>query len=172
MTEKKAGRKQVIVLTLGILYFLFILANNIYSASRYSDVRLAYLLSTLVQFGCMAASMVLTTFRKKIPALALTAAAWVLCLVNQYLLTYGGVDPFYRTLYYLLEYFLLIAYILTGDSQKKNSLLWCGLFLFSVAYSVYEIAEFLTLRDAVFLLLYLSFYLVGFSPDKWYERRT
>ena len=74
---------------------------------------------------------------KKTPALVLTIFALVLCLVNQYLLTYGGVDPFYRTLYYILEYILLIAYILVDDSQKKNSLLWCGLFLFSVGYSIY-----------------------------------
>lgn len=115
--------------------------------------------------------MILANFKKKTPALILVIVAVVLCLVNQYLLTYGGVDPFYRTLYYMLEYILLIAYILVDDSQKKNSLLWCGLFLFSVAYSVYEVAKILSLRDLVFLILYLSFYLVGYSPNKWYERK-
>ena len=96
----------------------------------------------------------------------------LLCLVNQYILTYGEVDPWYRTLYYMLEYILLIAYILVDDSRKKNSLLWCGIFLFSVGYSVYEVAKVLSLSDLVFLLLYLSFYLVGYSPDKWYERKS
>ena len=172
MTEKKAGRKQVIVLTLGILYFLFILANNIYSASRYSDVRLVYLISTLVQFGCMAASMVLTTFRKKIPALALTAAAWVLCLVNQLAIPYGGMDSVWKTLYYMLEYILLVVYHLYGSDRNRNSLIWCGLFIVATGLSVYEIAEVLSLRDLLHLVLYLSFYLVGYSPDKWYGRKN
>ncbi len=170
MDLKNASLKQKLVLILGITYILVHLGidieNFVHGAS------LTYLISIFFQYNAMAAAMILVTFKKKTPALILVIFAVVLCLVNQYLLTYGSVDPFYRTLYYMLEYILLIAYILVDDSQKKKSLLWCGLFLFAVGYSVYEIAEFLTLRDAVFLLLYLSFYLVGYSPDKWYERRT
>ena len=74
--------------------------------------------------------------------------------------------------FFLPAVFLLIAYILTGDDQKRNSLLWCGLFIFSVGYSVYEIAKFLSVKDLVYLIHYLAFYLVGYSPDKWYERKT
>ncbi len=95
----------------------------------------------------------------------------MICLVNQYVITYGSVDPFYRTLYYMLEYILLIVYILIDDDRQRNSLIWCGLFIFSVGYSVYEIAKFLTFKDLVFLINYLTFYLVGYSPDKWYDRR-
>ena len=59
-----------------------------------------------------------------------------------------------------------------GKAKALNSLLWCGLFIFSVGYSVYEIAKFLSVKDLVFLIHYLAFYLVGYSPDKWYERKT
>ena len=37
-------------------------------------------------------------------------------------------------------------------------------------HPVYEIAKFLTLKDLVFLIHYLAFYLIGYSPDKWYDR--
>ena len=170
MDLKNASLKQKLVLILGIAYILLHLVMETEDLLRGAPP--IYMISVFIQYNAMAAAMILITFKKKTPALVLTISALVLCLVNQYLLTYGSTDPFYRTLYYLLEYFLLIAYILVDDSQKKNSLLWCGLFLFAVGYSVYEIAEFLTLRDAVFLLLYLSFYLVGYSPEKWYERKA
>ena len=114
--------------------------------------------------------MILITYRRKTPALVLTVLAVMLCLVNQYVITYGSVDPIHRTLYYMLEYILLIAYILIRDDRKRNSLIWCALFIFSVGYSVYEIAKFLTLKDLVFLIHYLAFYLIGYSPDKWYDR--
>ena len=153
MNLKNASLKQKLVLILGILYVLFHLGMEIEDLVH--NAPLEYIISI-----------------RKTPALVLTIIALVLCLVNQYLLTYGSVDLFYRTLYYMLEYILLIAYILVDDSQKKNSLLWCGFFLFSVGYSVYEVAKVLSLSDLVFLLLYLSFYLVGYSPNKWYERRA
>ena len=130
-----------------------------------------YLISTHLQYNCMIAAMILINFRKKTPAVILIVLAIALCLVNQYVLTYGGVDPFYRTLYYMLEYILLIVYALTVDRQNRNSLVWCLLFLFAVAYSVYEVAKVLSLKDLVFLVHYLAFYLVGYSPDKWYGRR-
>ena len=170
MDLKNASLKQKLVLILGIAYILLHLVMETEDLLRGAPP--IYMISVFIQYNAMAAAMVLITFKRKTPALVLTIIALVLCLVNQYLLTYGSTDPFYRTLYYLLEYFLLIAYILVDDSQKKNSLLWCGLFLFAVGYSVYEIAEFLSLMDAAFLLLYLCFYLVGYSPDKWYERKT
>ena len=170
MNLKNTSLKQKLVLILGILYVLLHLGMEIEDLVH--NAPLDYIISIFIQYNAMAAAMVLITFKKKTPALVLTISALVLCLVNQYLLTYGGVDPFYRTLYYMLEYILLIAYILVDDSRKKNSLLWCGLFLFSVGYSIYEVAKVLSLSDLVFLLLYLSFYLVGYSPNKWYERRA
>ena len=170
MDLKNASLKQKLVLILGIAYILLHLVMETEDLLRGAPP--IYMISVFIQYNAMAAAMILITFKKKTPALVLTISALVLCLVNQYLLTYGSTDPFYRTLYYLLEYFLLIAYILVDDSQKKNSLLWCGLFLFAVGYSVYEIAEFLSLMDAAFLLLYLCFYLVGYSPEKWYERKA
>ena len=170
MNLKNASLKQKLVLILGILYVLLHLGMEIEDLVH--NAPLDYIISIFIQYNAMAAAMVLITFKRKTPALVLTIIALVLCLVNQYLLTYGSVDPFYRTLYYMLEYILLIAYILVDDSQKKNSLLWCGIFLFSVGYSVYEVAKVLSLSDLVFLLLYLSFYLVGYSPDKWYERKS
>ena len=33
------------------------------------------------------------------------------------------------------------------------------------------VAKVLSLKDLVFLVHYLAFYLVGYSPDKWYGRR-
>ena len=170
MNLKNASLKQKLVLILGILYVLLHLGMEIEDLVH--NAPLDYIISIFIQYNAMAAAMVLITFKRKTPALVLTIIALVLCLVNQYLLTYGSVDPLYRTLYYMLEYILLIAYILVDDSQKKNSLLWCGIFLFSVGYSVYEVAKVLSLSDLVFLLLYLSFYLVGYSPDKWYERKS
>ena len=170
MDLKNASLKQKLVLILGIAYILLHLVMETEDLLRGAPP--IYMISVFIQYNAMAAAMILITFKKKTPALILVIFAVVLCLVNQYLLTYGSTDPFYRTLYYLLEYFLLIAYILVDDSQKKNSLLWCGLFLFAVGYSVYEIAEFLSLMDAAFLLLYLCFYLVGYSPEKWYERKA
>ena len=119
----------------------------------------------------MVAAMILINYRKKIPALVLTILATLICLVNQYILTYGDVDPFYRTLYYMIEYILLIVYIVIRDDQKRNSLIWCGILIFATGYSVYEVAKYLTDRDVIFLTLYLSFYLVGYSPDKWYKRK-
>ena len=129
-----------------------------------------YIISTHAQYACMISAMILITYRRKTPALVLTVLAVMLCLVNQYVITYGSVDPIHRTLYYMLEYILLIAYILIRDDRKRNSLIWCALFIFSVGYSVYEIAKFLTLKDLVFLIHYLAFYLIGYSPDKWYDR--
>ena len=170
MDLKKASLKQKLVLILGIAYILLHLVMETEDLLRGAPP--IYMISVFIEYNAMAAAMILVNFKKKTPALVLTISALVLCLVNQYLLTYGGVDPFYRTLYYMLEYILLIAYILVDDSRKKNSLLWCGFFLFSVGYSVYEVAKVLSLSDLVFLLLYLSFYLVGYSPDKWYERKT
>lgn len=169
MNLKNASLKQKLVLILGIAYIL--LHAGMDAESIGYGAPLSYIISVFFQYSATAVAMILANFKKKTPALILVIVAVVLCLVNQYLLTYGGVDPFYRTLYYMLEYILLIAYILVDDSQKKNSLLWCGLFLFSVAYSVYEVAKILSLRDLVFLILYLSFYLVGYSPNKWYERK-
>ena len=161
--------KQKLVLIIGILYILNGLITDIENIVH--NYPLDYILSTAIQYNAMALAMILATFRKKTPALVLTILAVVMCLVNQYILTYGEVDPFYRTLYYMLEYILMGAYILAGD-RKKDSLLWCGIFLFAVAYSVYEIAHYyLSLRDLVFLILYLGFYLLGYSPDKWYERK-
>ncbi len=129
-----------------------------------------YIISTHAQYACMISAMILITYRRKTPALVLTVLAVMLCLVNQYVITYGSVDPIHRTLYYMLEYILLIAYILIRDDRKRNSLIWCALFIFSVGYSVYEIAKFLTLKDLVFLIHHLAFYLIGYSPDKWYDR--
>ena len=170
MDLKNASLKQKLVLVLGTAYILLHLGMEIEDLVHNAPV--LYIISIFIQYNAMAAAMVLITFKRKTPALVLTIIALVLCLVNQYLLTYGSVDPFYRTLYYMLEYILLFAYILVGDGQKKNSLLWCGLFLFSVGYSVYEVAKVLSLSDLVFLLLYLSFYLVSYSPEKWYERKA
>ena len=170
MDLKNASLKQKLVLILGIAYILLHLVMETEDLLRGAPP--IYMISVFIQYNAMAAAMILITFKKKTPALILVIFAVVLCLVNQYLLTYGSVDPFYRTLYYMLEYILLIAYILVDDSQKKNSLLWCGFFLFSVGYSVYEVAKVLSLSDLVFLLLYLSFYLVGYSPEKWYERKA
>ena len=170
MDVKNASLKQKLVLILGIAYFLFNTISQIYLFKRYS-APLDYMLSTFVQYTCMIAAMVLITFSKKKPALILTAVAVVLCLVNQYVLTFGDVDPFYRTLYYMIEYCLLIAYILAGNRQNRNSLLWCGIFIFAVGYSVYEVLSTFSFRDLLFILLYLSFYLTGYSPDKWYERK-
>ena len=90
-----------------------------------------YIISTHAQHSCMISAMILITYRRKTPALVLTVLAVMLCLVNQYVITYGSVDPIHRTLYYMLEYILLIAYI---------------------------------------LIHYLAFYLIGYSPDKWYDR--
>jgi hypothetical protein len=72
----------------------------------------------------------------------------------------------------MLEYILMTAYILVGVDRKKNSLLWCGIFIFSVGYSVFEVAKYLSFRNLAFLIHYLALYLVGYSPDKWYERKT
>ncbi len=168
MAEKKAALKQKIVLILGILYILYNILIKADNFRRY-DVQLIYLISTFVQFACMASSMILVTFRKKIPALALTVTAVLLCLANQFIIPYGGMDPLWKTLYYMLEYILLIVYILRGNDRNRNSLIWCGLFIVAVIISVYEIAEVLSMRDLMLLVLYLSFYLVGYSPDKWYE---
>ena len=170
MTVQKSSLKQTIVLILGILFVLNRIANGIYAYIHGGP--LDYIISTSVQYASMAAAMVLVTFRKKTPALVLTIFALLLCLVNQYILTYGEVDPWYRTLYYMLEYILMTAYILVGVDRKKNSLLWCGIFIFSVGYSVFEVAKYLSFRDLAFLIHYLVFYLAGYSPDKWYERKT
>ena len=170
MIIKKASLKQTIVLILGILFVLNQITTGIYGYVH--NAPLDYIIRTSVQYACMAAAMILAAFRKKTPALVLVIAAMILCLVNQFIPPVNKTDPIYRTLYYMLEYILLLAYILTGDDRKRNSLLWCGLFLFSVGYSVYEVAKILSLSDLVFLLLYLSFYLVGYSPDKWYERKS
>ena len=169
MDLKNASLKQKLVLVLGIAYVLFLFISDIFYLTN--NAPLLYLASTFVQYTSMAAGMILITFRKKTPALILTVFALALCLINQYALTYGGVDPIWCTLYYLLEDVLLIAYILLGDNRKRNSLLWCGLFIFSVGYSVYEVLSFFSVRDLVFILLYLSFYLTGYSPDRWYERK-
>ncbi len=169
MAAKKTTLKPTIVLILGILFLLYQVTANIYHFLHNAPT--LYLNSTYFQYGCMVAAMILITYRKKIPALVLTILAVTTCLVNQYILTYGSVDPFYRTLYYMLEYILLIVYILIRDDQKRNSLVWCGVFIFATAYSVYEVAKILTIKDLVFLTLYLSFYLVGYSPDKWYKRK-
>ena len=169
MAVKKASLKQAIVLTLGILFILNHITNGIYAYIHGGP--LDYIISTSVQYFSMAVAMICVTFRKKTPALVLTILAVLLCLVNQYILTYGEVDPFYRTLYYMLEYILLIVYTLVGVDRKRNSLLWCGLFIFAVAYSVYEVAKILTIKDLMFLIHYLAFYLVGYSPDKWYEQK-
>ena len=168
MVWKNANTKQKLVLVIGILYSLNIITNNIFNYVH--SAPLLYIISTHVQYACMITAMILITYRKKTPALVLTILAVVICLVNQYVLTYGSVDPFYRTLYYMLEYILLIAYILIRDDRQRDSLAWCGIFIFAVGYSVYEIAKFLTVKDLVFLINYLVFYLVGYSPDKWYNR--
>ena len=170
MITKKASLKQTIVLILGILFVLNQITTGIYGYVH--NAPLNYVISTSVQYACMAAAMILAAFRKKTPALVLVIAAMILCFANQFIPPVNKTDPIYRTLYYMLEYILLIAYILTGDDQKRNSLLWCGLFIFSVGYSVYEIAKVLSFKDLVYLIHYLAFYLVGYSPDKWYERKT
>lgn len=170
MDMKNASQKQKLVLVLGIAYVLFLFISDILHLMK--NAPLLYLASTFVQYTSMAAAMILITFRRKTPALILTIFALALCLVNQYVLTYGDVDPIWRTLYYMLEYILLIAYILVGDRRKRNSLVWCFVFIFSVAYSVYEVLSYFSDRDLVFILLYLSFYLTGYSPDRWYERKN
>ncbi len=167
MTAQKASLKQKIVLIAGILFVLNHTTTGIYACVH--NAPLIYIISTNVQYTSLAAAMICATFRKKTPALVLVTIALALMLINQYVLTYGDVDPFYRTLYYLLEYILLMAYALTGDDRKRNSLLWCGLFIFSVGYSVYEVSKYLSVKDLVFLIHYLVFYLLGYSPDRWYE---
>ncbi len=164
---KNITLKQKLVLILGIVYYLVFacmqIEHLVYEAPR------LYVYSTFLQYTAMITSMQLITFKRKTPALVLVICAVVLCLINQYVLTYGTVDPFYRTLYYMLEYIILIAYILIDGRHKKDSIIWCCLFLVAVGYSVYEVAKILSLMDLVFLTLYLSFYLVGYSPEKWYE---
>ena len=169
MAANNSTLKPRIVLILGILFSLYMVTSNIYNYKHGAPT--IYLNNTYLQYVCMVAAMILANYRKKIPALALTILAVMICLVNQYILTYGDVDPFYRTLYYMLEYILLIVYILIRDDKKRDSLIWCGVFIFATGYSVYEIAKVLSIKDLVFLTLYMSFYLVGYSPNKWYKRK-
>ena len=169
MAAKKPTLKQIIVLILGILFPLYIAVS--YILYFIYDPPVLYLTSTFIQYSCMATAMILITFRKRIPALVLTILALLIMFVNQYILTYGEMDPWYRTLYYILEYILLIAYILIRDDEKRNSLIWLGLFIFATGYSVFEIVNYLTIRMLIHLILYLSLYLVGYSPDKWYRRK-
>lgn len=111
MIIKKASLKQTIVLILGILFVLNKITIGIYGYVH--NAPLDYVISTGVQYACMAAAMILAAFRKKTPALVLVIAAIILCLANQFIPTVNKTDPIYRTLYYMLEYILLIAYMKT-----------------------------------------------------------
>ena len=119
MVWKNATLKQKLVLILGTLLFLNIATNNIFFFVHNAPV--LYLISTHVQYACMISAMILVTYRKKTPALILVIFAMAVCLVNQYVLTYGTVDPIHRTLYYMLEYILLIVYALIGDDRKGTA---------------------------------------------------
>ena len=169
MAAKKPTLKQIIVLILGILFPLYIAVS--YILYFIYDPPILYLISTFVQYSCMATAMILITFRKRIPALVLTILALLIMFFNQYIPPDGDMDPIYRTLYYILEYVLLIVYILIRDDQKRNSLIWLGLFILATGYSVFEIVNYLTIRMLIHLILYLALYLVGYSPDKWYKRK-
>ena len=94
MTEKKTSLKPVIVLVLGILFSLNQITNGI--CGFVNGGPLIYIVSTSTQLICMAAAMICAVNRKKIPAVVLTCVALVLCLVNQYVLTFGEVDPLHR----------------------------------------------------------------------------
>ena len=88
MITKKASQKQTIVLILGILFVLNEITTGIYGYVH--NAPLDYIISTSVQYACMAAAMILAAFRKKTPALVLVIAAMILCLVNQFILVCTG----------------------------------------------------------------------------------
>ena len=172
MVETKTTLKQKLVIILGILYILYRVTSIVLNLQSYNSAdAVIYLASTFIQFTCMAISMILITFRKKTIALILTITALLICLLNQYVIPYGEVDSFAKTLYYMLEYILLVVYILGGDDKNRNSLIWCGLFIVSTILSVFEIANYFSVKNLMLLIQYLPFYLVGYSPDKWYERK-
>ncbi len=55
-------------------------------------------------------------------------------------------------------------------SFASNS--WYGYpWLYSAGIAEVQEKADLSLRDLVFLILYLGFYLLGYSPEKWYERK-
>ena len=169
MAKKITSLKPIIVLILGILFPLYIAVSHILYFIY--DPPILYLTSTFIQYSCMATAMILITFRKRIPALVLTILALLIMFFNQSIPPDGDMDPIFRTLYYILEYVLLIVYILIRDDQKRNSLIWWGLFILATGYSIFEIVNYLTIKSLIHLILYLSLYLVGYSPDKWYIRK-
>lgn len=168
MLFKNATKKQKIVLVLGILYILFHIIQDIWIYGL--NPELLYILSTSTQYASMAFAMIFANFRKKKPAVILVSIALALCFVNQYAITYGTVDPFFRTLYYMIEYILLFAYAL-ADDRKRDRLIWVFLFIFAVGYSVWEVLRYYNDMKIIFIALYLGFYIAGYAPEKWYKTK-
>lgn len=120
-----------------------------------------------------ALALMFINFRMKVPALVCAILSEIFLLIEEFGFPEEAIDFHYLlgTLYYSLEYILVIVYVLVGE-RRRNHFIWMLLWVLIVINSIIKcFIEGVYIMRFIFLILYILFYLAAYSPFSWNRRK-